>query len=359
MTLNLNEFDVLVFDIEGTVCPISFVKDVLVSRPVFLFVSLRNRFDFTPLTHVLPPSAPLTASGPGPPHGSHQISSQPPLPDVLRPAAGRCTQIPGVHAAEPSSAKLCQSRARAAENFKPSTSFPSTSFPAPLHSSPTLPISRRHARCRQHCSLLTKVLGQEWDSPEFAKYRDAFPEEYRNSRSDFEAHVRDLVKRDVKIAYLKSLQGYLWLQGYKSGDIVAPLFPDVEPFFNEATQAGKKIIIYSSGSVPAQKLLFSHTNSGKSDMTCLIADYFDTTNAGPKTEVDSYTKIISEHPEYKDVNRWLFLSDNISEVKAAVGAGMRSLPVVRPGNAPLPPDEPLSKLAITEFKHSEVASLGV
>ncbi|KAF5634876.1 enolase-phosphatase e1 [Fusarium sp. NRRL 52700] len=337
MTLNLNEFDVLVFDIEGTVCPISFVKDVLVSRPVFLLVSLRNRSDFTPLTHVPPPSAPYTASGPGPPYGPHQISSQPPLPDVLRPAAGLCTHIPGVHAAEPSSARL----------RNPFAFF--TDF----------------ARFVIACTMSTllqpadQVLDQEWDSPEFAKYRDGFPEEYRNSRSDFEAHVRDLVKRDVKIAYLKSLQGYLWLQGYKSGNIVAPLFPDVEPFFNEATQAGKKIIIYSSGSVPAQKLLFSHTNSGQSDMTSLIADYFDTTNAGPKTEVDSYAKIISEHPEHKDINRWLFLSDNINEVKAAVGAGMRSLPVIRPGNAPLPPDEPLSKLAITEFKHSVVASLGV
>ncbi|KAJ4260711.1 enolase-phosphatase E1 [Fusarium torreyae] len=242
MTLNLTEFDVLVFDIEGTVCPISFVKDVL--------------------------------------------------------------------------------------------------FPYALEALP-------------------KVLDQEWDSPEFTKYRDAFPEEYRNSRSDFEAHVRDLVKRDVKIAYLKSLQGYLWLQGYKSGNIVAPLFPDVEPFLNEAIQSGKKIIIYSSGSVPAQKLLFSHTNSEKPDMTPLIADYFDTTNAGPKTEVGSYTKIISHHPEHKDLNRWLFLSDNIDEVKAAVGAGIRSVPVVRPGNAPLPPDDPLSKLAIAEFKHSEVATLGV
>ncbi|RBA09938.1 enolase-phosphatase E1 [Fusarium proliferatum] len=334
MTLNLNEFDVLVFDIEGTVCPISFVKDVLVSRPVFLFVSLRNPSDFTPFTHIPPPpSVPLTASGPGPPYGYHQISSQPPLPDVLRPAAGLCTQIPGVHAAEPT------------EHFFPSPPFAlftdfARFFPYALEALP-------------------KVLDREWDSPEFAKYRDAFPEEYRNSRSDFEAHVRDLVKRDVKIAYLKSLQGYLWLQGYKSGNIVAPLFPDVEPFFNEATQAGKKTIIYSSGSVPAQKLLFSHTNSRKSDMTPLIADYFDTTNAGPKTEVDSYAKIISEHPEHKDADRWLFLSDNINEVKAAVGAGMRSVPVVRPGNAPLPPDEPLSKLAITEFKHSEVASLGV
>ncbi|KAF4988502.1 hypothetical protein FDECE_15026 [Fusarium decemcellulare] len=241
MTLNLAQCDVLVFDIEGTVCPISFVKDVL--------------------------------------------------------------------------------------------------FPYALEALP-------------------KVLDEEWDSPDFAKYRDAFPEEYRNSRPDFEAHVRDLVKRDVKIAYLKSLQGYLWLQGYQSGNIVAPLFPDVEPFFNQAVENGKKIIIYSSGSVPAQKLLFAHTNSEKPDMTPLITDYFDTTNAGPKTEVDSYKKIISHYPEYKDLDRWFFLSDNINEVTAAVEAGIRSLPVVRPGNAPLPPDNSLTKIAISEFKHSEVASLG-
>ncbi|KAL6921342.1 hypothetical protein FSHL1_005312 [Fusarium sambucinum] len=277
MTLNLNDFDVLVFDIEGTVCPISFVKDVL-----------------------------------------------PLIPNLFGLDTGLGHPLLGVQAAEPGHAKLLMS----------------LGFPYALEALP-------------------KVLEQEWDSPEFAKYRDAFPEEYRNSPSDYEAHVRDLVKRDVKIAYLKSLQGYLWLQGYESGHIVAPLFSDVETFFNEAIKSGKKIIIYSSGSVPAQKLLFSHTNSEKSDMTPLIADYFDTTNAGPKTEVDSYSKIISHHPEHKDLDRWLFLSDNIDEVKAAVGAGMRSLPVVRPGNAPLPPNEPLSKVAITEFKHSEAASLGV
>ncbi|KAM0543575.1 hypothetical protein ACHAPJ_012241 [Fusarium lateritium] len=294
----------------------------------------------------------LTASGPGPPYGSHQIGPQSPLPGLVRPAAGLHTQFSGVLAAEPSPAKSRRSRARAARLSDQAPLSPAS----PYTRSPTLP---RFVIFPYALEALPKVLDQEWDSPEFAKYRDAFPEEYRNSRSDFEAHVRDLVKRDVKIAYLKSLQGYLWLQGYKSGNIVAPLFPDVEPFFNEAIQSGKKIIIYSSGSVPAQKLLFSHTNSEESDMTPLIADYFDTINAGPKTEVGSYTKIISHHPEHKDLNRWLFLSDNIDEVKAAVGAGIRSVPVVRPGNAPLPPDDPLSKLAIAEFKHSEVATLGV
>ncbi|CAM1510324.1 Fc.00g006590.m01.CDS01 [Cosmosporella sp. VM-42] len=195
---------------------------------------------------------------------------------------------------------------------------------------------------------LPKVLDQEWDTSEFSPYRNAFPEEYRNSRTDFEAHVRDLVKRDVKISYLKSLQGHLWLQGYKSGKIRAPLFPDVAPFIQAAHAAGMKIMIYSSGSVPAQKLLFAHTNAQPSDLTIFISDWFDTVNAGPKTDVASYNTILSN---YADIGpaRWLFLSDNLQEVQAASQSGMRSFPVTRPGNAPLPPDHDLTTLAISEF----------
>ncbi|KAF7548644.1 hypothetical protein G7046_g8594 [Stylonectria norvegica] len=195
---------------------------------------------------------------------------------------------------------------------------------------------------------LPKVLDREWDSPDFAPYRDAFPEEYRSSRSAFEAHVRDLVARDVKISYLKGLQGHLWLQGYRTGEILAPLFPDVAPFIQAAHAAGKKIIIYSSGSVPAQKLLFGHTDAQPSDLTPLISDWFDTVNAGPKTDVASYSTILSRYPEF-DAARWTFLSDNLQEVEAAIQSGMRSFPVTRPGNAPLPPEHHLSSLAISEF----------
>ena len=192
------------------------------------------------------------------------------------------------------------------------------------------------------------MLDQEWDSPDFAPYRNAFPEGYRSSRPDFEAHVRDLVKQDVKIAYLKSLQGHLWLQGYKSGEIRAPLFPDVAPFIKAAHAAGKKIMIYSSGSVPAQKLLFAHTNAQPSDLTAFVSDWFDTVNAGPKTDVASYNAILSNYPDISPT-RWLFLSDNLQEVQAAIQAGMRSFPVTRPGNAPLPPAHDLTALAISEF----------
>ncbi|KAH7144636.1 HAD-like domain-containing protein [Dactylonectria estremocensis] len=195
---------------------------------------------------------------------------------------------------------------------------------------------------------LPKVLDQEWDSFEFAPYRNAFPEEYRNSRSELEAHVRDLVARDIKISYLKALQGHLWQQGYASGQIQAPLFPDVAPFIKAAHAAGKKIVIYSSGSVPAQKLLFGHTNAEPSDLKPLISDWFDTVNAGPKTEVASYTTILSHYPDISP-DRWLFLSDNLLEVDAAIQSGMRSFPVTRPGNAPLQSDHHLSKVALSGF----------
>lgn len=54
---------------------------------------------------------------------------------------------------------------------------------------------------------LPSVLAETWDDPDFKPYRDAFPEEARRSREALEAHVKDLTERDVKVAYLKNLQG--------------------------------------------------------------------------------------------------------------------------------------------------------
>jgi len=196
---------------------------------------------------------------------------------------------------------------------------------------------------------LPETLRTKWDSPEFAQYRDAFPSEYSVSKEAFTAHVRDLMSRDVKVSYLKSLQGYLWETGYRTGEIKAPLFPDVAPKFESWKEGGKHIIIYSSGSVAAQKLLFRHTNGEPADLTPLIADYFDTVNAGPKTEPSSYEKILSQHPVGGGPSSWLFLSDNVKEVEAAKAAGMQSFIVQRPGNAPLPADVEKTHRVISDF----------
>ena len=145
------------------------------------------------------------------------------------------------------------------------------------------------------------------------------------------------MSRDVKASYLKNLQGYLWETGYQSGQLKAPLFPDVGPKFAAWADDGVQIIIYSSGSVAAQKLLFAHTNAEPADLMPMIADYFDTVNAGPKTERASYEKIASKHSDHP-ADQWLFLSDNVREVEAAMHAGMQSFIVERPGNGDLSDD---------------------
>lgn len=277
---------------------------------------------------------------------------------------------------------------------------------------------------------LPEVLANKWEEPDFRPFRDAFPAEYRRDSSALQAHVEDLTKRDVKIAYLKNLQGFLWENGYKTGAYATPLFADVAPVLKQWKDAGYALAIYSSGSVFAQKLLFGHvqvaaddttaskkrdragddatedevsttdapppsksssfaygeavepppladldtkagagsvtgdaTNTTPADDAKAVTDatteevvtkaqehevksrkvetedltalfngsWYDTTNAGLKTEITSYSKI-AESLEFAP-EQVLFLSDNVKEVDAAIGAGMKSLLVDRPGNA--------------------------
>jgi enolase-phosphatase E1 len=168
------------------------------------------------------------------------------------------------------------------------------------------------------------------------------------------AHFNDLVSRDVKISYLKDLQGYLWVNGYESGEIRCPLFPDVHPSFLAWQKAGIPIIIYSSGSVAAQKLLFRYTNSTPdADLMPLISGYFDTVNAGMKKDASSYRKIAASRQ--KDISNWLFLTDRVEEVEAAKEAGMQSLVVVREGNAPLTEEEKKRHDLVASFEEIKIA----
>lgn len=165
--------------------------------------------------------------------------------------------------------------------------------------------------------------------------------------------------RDLKIPYLKSLQGYLWLQGYESGALKCPLFAEVAPCLAAWHAAGIPLTIYSSGSVAAQKLLFQYTNTlPDADLRPLLSGYFDTVNAGSKTEAASYEKIrAAARPPGVEASKWLFLSDNPREVAAAKQAGMQSFVVVREGNAPLSEEDRSAHVVIQSF--NEVSIKGV
>jgi len=112
-------------------------------------------------------------------------------------------------------------------------------------------------------------------------------------------------------------------------------------------------VIYSSGSVAAQKLLFQYTNSRPNgDLRGLISDYFDTVNAGMKNERSSYEKIAKTRKE--DIGKWLFLSDRVEEVDTAKEAGMQSLVLVREGNAPLTEDEKKRHQLVSSFEEIKI-----
>jgi enolase-phosphatase E1 len=130
------------------------------------------------------------------------------------------------------------------------------------------------------------------------------------------------------------LQGRIWEQGYREGILVAEVFNDVPPALRRWQEAGMIIAIFSSGSVLAQKLLFSHTNEG--DLTTLIEHYFDTTT-GPKSRFESY-RAIAATVGIK-ATEILFVSDVTAELNAAQEAQMSTLLCIRPGNHPQPDED--------------------
>ncbi|KAF8453778.1 HAD-like domain-containing protein [Terfezia claveryi] len=190
-------------------------------------------------------------------------------------------------------------------------------------------------------NTLPKFLKKNWSSPDFAPYKAAFPEHAQESPAALQSYVRELTEKDVKVTCLKNLQGLLWRAGYEDGSIKAPIYPDVFPAINIwVREKGLNVIIYSSGSVAAQKLLFRHTgivDLENGDMTPYLTGYYDTVNAGMKQDPQSYRNIAEDMKILPE--EWLFLSDNVKEVEAAKAAGMNSMIVVRPGNEPLTPGD--------------------
>ncbi|KAI3405762.2 UTR4 [Candida oxycetoniae] len=167
------------------------------------------------------------------------------------------------------------------------------------------------------------------------------PDITTSAKSTFD-YLKKLVDNDVKDPVLKSLQGLVWKQGYLSGELKSPIYKDSIEFIQDFPNTSqKKIYIYSSGSINAQKLLFSHVDNGDNtiDLNPQLSGYFDITTAGFKQEPCSYSKIIEKINKRGKQSSILFLSDNINEVKAAIQAGMQSFIVVRDGNAPIPENE--------------------
>jgi enolase-phosphatase E1 len=151
------------------------------------------------------------------------------------------------------------------------------------------------------------------------------PSVWRNETKESELnsvvrYCRWMMSNDRKFSALKTLQGKIWNEGYSNGELHGQVYLDVPLAFDRWRRQNREICIYSSGSVLAQRLLFSTIPSG--DLTRYIAAFFDTA-VGPKTESKSYKNIASSMSRRS--NNFLFISDTIKEIVAAKEAGMQAL----------------------------------
>ena len=145
------------------------------------------------------------------------------------------------------------------------------------------------------------------------------------------AYAGWLADQDRKLTALKSLQGRIWEEGFRRGELLGQVYPDVPEALRRWTAAGRTVAIFSSGSVLAQKLLFGHSDHG--DLTPLLSGYFDTTT-GAKREAASYSRIAAALGAPPADG--LFVSDVVAELDAARAAGFATALSVRtePGPAP-------------------------
>ncbi|EMJ94127.1 acireductone synthase [Leptospira alstonii] len=156
-------------------------------------------------------------------------------------------------------------------------------------------------------------------------------EKLSDSPQDLSDYCKHLVSLDRKSGPLKEIQGRIWKYGYENGELKSSLFADVPSFLKRIQSAKKKSAVYSSGSIQAQKLIFTFSESG--NLSGYFSAYFDT-GVGAKRESSSYFKIAEQlgvAPE-----KILFFTDIKEEADAAVKAKLKAAILERPGNFPQP-----------------------
>ena len=145
-------------------------------------------------------------------------------------------------------------------------------------------------------------------------------------------YAHALMDRDRKSTGLKMLQGLLWEDGYRSGELKGQVYPDVAAALRGWKKQGIRTRVFSSGSVLAQKLIFGHSDQG--DLLPYFEGFHDTTT-GAKQNPESYRAIAAAFD--LPPAEILFLSDVVAELDAAREAGMQTGFFVRSGNKPADP----------------------
>lgn len=171
------------------------------------------------------------------------------------------------------------------------------------------------------------------DEPDVRRWLDAVATELGGACQDdlIVETLQGWIDADRKHTALKALQGMVWKSGYGRADFRAHIYPDAAAALPRWQAAGHPIAVYSSGSVPAQKLFFGHSEAG--NLAPLVSAWFDT-EVGGKREAGSYRRIVELLGRPADAV--LFLSDVVEELDAAREAGLATVLVDRLEDYPRP-----------------------
>ncbi|KAI4487246.1 hypothetical protein M0804_005395 [Polistes exclamans] len=210
---------------------------------------------------------------------------------------------------------------------------------------------------------LKKYLSECWDNEKFKEVYNKLKEQAKKDEEDkvegfvsitgsnVEEEQESLIKNvlwqmdnDRKTNSLKQLQGNMWHDAYKTGVIKGRVYDDVPKSLELWVNNGKKIYVYSSGSVESQKLHFGHSEHG--DLLKYFSGFFDT-EVGAKQECNSYKNILTKLGE--KANNVIFLTDVVKEAAAAKEAGILPIIVTREGNAALTDEEAIAYMTIKSF----------
>ena len=117
---------------------------------------------------------------------------------------------------------------------------------------------------------LPRFVRAHGDEPDVRRWLDAVAAENGGLCQDdmIVETLQGWIDQDRKHTALKALQGLLWREGYERGDYRAHMYPDAAQALQRWHAAGHPIAVYSSGSVPAQKLFFGHSEAG--DLSPLV-----------------------------------------------------------------------------------------
>lgn len=198
-------------------------------------------------------------------------------------------------------------------------------------------------------AALPGFVAQRGQEPAVRQWLDVVATDIAASACDDALIVETLqgwIDTDRKHTALKALQGMIWEAGYRNGDYTAHLYPEVADVLRRWHAASLPLYVYSSGSVPAQKLFFGYSDAG--DLNALFSGNFDT-EVGGKREADSYRRITAAIGV--EAQQILFLSDVVEELDAAREAGLQTVLLDRLDDYPTPRggDDANGHTRVTDF----------